>query len=102
MHSPSSGGAGDRHETARTTARIETLLQDGSRHRSRADRFRFAGRRRRALSGGPSMLRRALTAVTAVLLLSSLTMAVADARKPSPPGYAVADVGAYGGEPSIV
>jgi hypothetical protein len=47
-------------------------------------------------------MRRVLTAVAAASLLVSALVGGVIARAPSAPGYQVANVGAYGGEPSIV
>ncbi|MEA2674486.1 MAG: hypothetical protein QOI92_1678, partial [Chloroflexota bacterium] len=47
-------------------------------------------------------MRRLVLAAAAAALLSTALIGSVSARPPSAPGYAVANVGAYGGEPSIV
>src|SRR5437867_4263477 len=47
-------------------------------------------------------MRRALLAVAAATLLSSALVGSVSGRSPSTPGYQLANVGPYGGEPSIV
>ena len=57
--------------------------------------------RRVPVSSTKSMTGHCLTAAAAALLSTTLIGSVS-ARPPSTPGYSVANVGAYGGEPSIV
>jgi len=51
---------------------------------------------------GDSTMRRVPTAVAATALLVTAVVGGVSARSASAPGYQLADVGAYGGEPSIV
>src|SRR5439155_18975931 len=51
---------------------------------------------------GGSIMKRVLAAVAAAALVATAVVGGVTARSTSAPGYDVANVGAYGGEPSIV